>query len=83
MMKTIRERWNEQADGYNQWSDLGLDEKEEFADRCLSEREGKLRDVCKGLRMATTKEEYSCAEICWLIGVQEKAAELLEELEGE
>ena len=30
-----RLKWNDMADGYNQWHDLGMDEKQELADKEL------------------------------------------------
>ena len=46
----LRERWNADADSYNQWSELGLDEKEEFAETVISEKEYKIKILTHALR---------------------------------
>lgn len=46
-MISIRKMWNDQADEWNQFDDLGKDEVEEFADKILNDMFSDLTDPNK------------------------------------
>ncbi len=57
-IEQLKNAWNAKADGWNQWHELGLDEKIEFAQQIERER---CAEICDSSRKNTAYDEASDA----------------------